>query len=232
MTQLQFDLTLGLPSDAFPLCILPLPINEHNFFPYPCVITESTQQIQQDPLLNPCFMCHKRFSLKQMKHHVGWHLARNDRAIGEENVVGEPCGFCGRIKSPCSTNGKNPLSDCIYYWEFQNRKKPSQKNPCTNRPEPCPVDGDQCSKPFVWKYNMATHLRVSHKRTLSDAEEQQYSVSKNEKELLDEMFREKRSTKQKKKRNITRQPTKKAKNTDKNQSNEEGKYDDEDDSDD
>lgn len=231
LTQLQLDLTLGLPSDAFPSTILPLPSNNQNVFPYGNVIVEPILPTYRQSSLNDCFICHKRYPLEQMKHHIGWHLSHGDKAVGEEDVIGEPCGFCGRINSPCSTSTKNPVNDCIYYHFFQNRKKPSSSNPCTNRPVMCPIAGDDCTvKPCVWKYNIAIHIGTTHPHhTLSDEQKQKYSISQQEQDLLDEMFKEKRSGKQKKRINNKHQPTKKT--IESNTVHEEYKYDDSDDDD-
>ena len=124
-----------------------------------------------------CSHCNTPLNLSNTQSLIIHSLAHilNDRTIGDDN---ELCGLCLHPSTHCvfrvthrsgdtyqldllhstCTHIVKPLSKQTFNYSIS--AKPTVKLPCTNVLVQCPLcDSDQ---PFIWRYNMATHLRRTH----------------------------------------------------------------------
>ena len=122
----------------------------------------------------------KKVPLKDMRTHMGRHIALNDIGLNENT-----CGFCGqegcRSYLSNSSLSKNkafysPMSDCIYFYAYKKvGKKATRYTRCTNRITTCPL----CNL-YIWWYNLVPHYLNVHPAEDIDS----ISIPKEEIELL------------------------------------------------
>src|SRR5260370_33084926 len=145
-----------------------------------------------------CSHCNTSLNLPNTQSliiHSSAHIL-NDRTIGDDD---ELCGLCLRPSTHCvfrvtprssdtyqldllpstCTHIVKPLPKQLFNYSIS--ATPTVKLPCTNVLVQCPLcDSNQ---PFIWRYNMATHLHRTHpqnaKRLVS-----QFTILDKEKTLM------------------------------------------------
>ena len=121
------------------------------------LLSSNASATGSDAKLVLCKVCKKKVPLKDMRTHVGRHIALNDIGLNENT-----CGFCGQegyrshlSKSSLSKNKAfySPMSDCIYFYAYKKvGKKATRYTRCTNRITTCPL----CNL-YIWWYNLVPH---------------------------------------------------------------------------
>ncbi|EQC28229.1 hypothetical protein SDRG_14053 [Saprolegnia diclina VS20] len=106
-----------------------------------------------------CMLCSASLKLKDLRQHVGAHMAFEDFGVVR-------CGFCGQDDGSCVislTAGTStvtvtpvPQGNCPRFRKFYVTSA-TKNHKCTNIPQQCAL----CSK-WLWKYTLRQHYRDCH----------------------------------------------------------------------
>ena len=117
--------------------------------------------------------------------HMGMHILHNPAVRGTH----DPCGFCLKPSNICSikvTKGKGRKGGqtvSVGESRCQNASKLlittasryKDNSPCTNHPLKCPLC--QHNTPFVWKYNLKSHITRAHPTATLDDYKEHWHIS-------------------------------------------------------
>ncbi|KDO24944.1 hypothetical protein SPRG_09588 [Saprolegnia parasitica CBS 223.65] len=126
-----------------------------------------------------CMLCNASLKLKDLRQHVGGHMALEDFSVVR-------CGFCGQDDGSCVislTAGTStvtvtpvPQGNCPRFRKFYVTSA-TKNHKCTNIPTQCA----RCNK-WLWKYTLRQHYRDCHDglEAMTDAEREATTLSQAE----------------------------------------------------